>query len=105
MAEFIYSMVRPQSGGVGDKLILDDVTMSFFPRQDRCRGTERCGKSTILKIMAGLDIIAVERRSGASALSFGYTVGILMVEPELDEHQDQSRERRRASARPRRSTV
>jgi ATPase subunit of ABC transporter with duplicated ATPase domains len=55
MAEFIYSMVRA-SKAVGDKLILDDITMSFFPgAKIGVVGPNGAGKSTILKIMAGLD--------------------------------------------------
>ena len=55
MAEYIYSMVRARKA-VGDKLILDDVTMSFLPgAKIGMVGPNGAGKSTILKIMAGLD--------------------------------------------------
>ncbi|MEO7350180.1 MAG: energy-dependent translational throttle protein EttA [Terrimesophilobacter sp.] len=81
MAEFIYSMVRARKA-VGDKLILDDVTMSFFPgAKIGMVGPNGAGKSTILKIMAGLDVPS----NGEARLSPGYSVGILMQEPELDE--------------------
>ncbi|MDQ0645645.1 energy-dependent translational throttle protein EttA [Microbacterium murale] len=81
MAEYIYSMVRARKA-VGDKLILDDVTMSFLPgAKIGMVGPNGAGKSTILKIMAGLDIPS----NGEAKLSPGYTVGILMQEPELDE--------------------
>jgi ATP-binding cassette ChvD family protein len=81
MAEFIYTMVRARKA-VGDKLILDDVTMSFFPgAKIGMVGPNGAGKSTILKIMAGLDTPS----NGEAALSSGYTVGILMQEPVLDE--------------------
>jgi len=81
MAEFIYSMVRARKT-VGDKLILDDVTMSFIPgAKIGVVGPNGAGKSTILKIMAGLDTPS----NGDAKLSPGYTVGILMQEPELDE--------------------
>ena len=81
MAEFIYSMVRARKA-VGDKLILDDVTMSFLPgAKIGMVGPNGAGKSTILKIMAGLD----QPSNGEARLSPGYTVGILMQEPELDE--------------------
>ena len=81
MAEFIYTMVRARKS-VGDKLILDDVTMSFFPgAKIGMVGPNGAGKSTILKIMAGLDTPS----NGEAVLSAGYTVGILMQEPELDE--------------------
>lgn len=81
MAEYIYSMVRARKA-VGDKLILDDVTMSFFPgAKIGVVGPNGAGKSTILKIMAGLDTPS----NGEAKLTPGYTVGILMQEPELDE--------------------
>src|SRR3978361_414855 len=67
---------------LGDKVILDDVTMSFLPgAKIGMVGPNGAGKSTILKIMAGLDIPS----NGEAKLSAGYTVGILMQEPELDE--------------------
>jgi len=81
MAEFIYTMVKARKA-VGDKVILDDVTMSFFPgAKIGVVGPNGAGKSTILKIMAGLDTPS----NGEAKLSPGYTVGILMQEPELDE--------------------
>ncbi|KSU55372.1 energy-dependent translational throttle protein EttA [Microbacterium enclense] len=81
MAEYIYSMVRARKA-VGDKLILDDVTMSFLPgAKIGMVGPNGAGKSTILKIMAGLD----NPSNGEARLSPGFTVGILMQEPELDE--------------------
>ena len=74
-------MVRARKA-VGDKLILDDVTMSFFPgAKIGVVGPNGAGKSTILKIMAGLDTPS----NGEAKLSPGYSVGILMQEPELDE--------------------
>ncbi|WP_243225500.1 energy-dependent translational throttle protein EttA [Microbacterium sp. CIAB417] len=81
MAEYIYSMVRARKA-VGDKLILDDVTMAFLPgAKIGMVGPNGAGKSTILKIMAGLD----QPSNGEAKLSPGYSVGILMQEPELDE--------------------
>ncbi|WBU39048.1 energy-dependent translational throttle protein EttA [Homoserinibacter sp. YIM 151385] len=81
MAEFIYTMIRARKS-VGEKLILDDVTMSFYPgAKIGMVGPNGAGKSTILKIMAGLD----QPSNGEARLSDGYTVGILMQEPELDE--------------------
>jgi ATP-binding cassette ChvD family protein len=81
MAEFIYTMVRARKA-VGDKLILDDVTMSFYPgAKIGVVGPNGAGKSTILKIMAGLDTPS----NGEARLTPGYSVGILMQEPELDE--------------------
>ncbi|WP_374946666.1 energy-dependent translational throttle protein EttA [Agreia sp.] len=81
MAEYIYSMVRARKA-VGDKLILDDVTMAFLPgAKIGVVGPNGAGKSTILKIMAGLDTPS----NGEARLSPGFSVGILMQEPELDE--------------------
>ncbi len=81
MAEYIYQMVRARKA-VGDKLILDDVTMAFLPgAKIGMVGPNGAGKSTILKIMAGLD----QPSNGEAKLSPGFTVGILMQEPELDE--------------------
>jgi len=81
MAEYIYQMVRARKA-VGDKLILDDVTMSFLPgAKIGMVGPNGAGKSTILKIMAGLDTPS----NGEAKLSPGFSVGILMQEPELDE--------------------
>ena len=83
MAEYIYSMVRARKA-VGDKLILDDVTMAFLPgAKIGMVGPNGAGKSTILKIMAGLDTPS----NGEAKLTPGFTVGILMQEPELDENK------------------
>ncbi|MGV9197098.1 energy-dependent translational throttle protein EttA [Arcanobacterium canis] len=81
MAEFIYTMSRARKV-VGDKVILDDVSMSFFPgAKIGMVGPNGAGKSTILKIMAGLD----EPSNGEARLSPGYTMGILLQEPPLNE--------------------
>lgn len=81
MAEYIYSMVRARKA-VGDKLILDDVTMAFLPgAKIGMVGPNGAGKSTILKIMAGLDTPS----NGEAKLTPGFSVGILMQEPVLDE--------------------
>ncbi len=81
MAEFIYTMNKARKK-VGDKVILDDVTMSFYPgAKIGVVGPNGAGKSTILKIMAGLD----EPSNGEARLSPGYSVGILQQEPPLNE--------------------
>ncbi|MGO1421897.1 MAG: energy-dependent translational throttle protein EttA [Brachybacterium sp.] len=81
MAEFIYSMYKARKA-VGDKVILDDVSMSFYPgAKIGMVGPNGAGKSTILKIMAGLDTPS----NGEAKLSPGYSVGILLQEPPLDE--------------------
>ncbi len=81
MAEFIYTMTKARKA-LGDKVILDDVTMSFYPSAKiGMVGPNGAGKSTILKIMAGLD----QPSNGEARLSAGYSVGILQQEPPLNE--------------------
>ncbi len=83
MAEFIYTMTKARKAH-GDKVILDDVTMSFYPgAKIGVVGPNGAGKSTILKIMAGLD----QPSNGEARLSPGYTVGILLQEPPLNEEK------------------
>ncbi|GAB2907997.1 energy-dependent translational throttle protein EttA [Neomicrococcus lactis] len=83
MAEFIYTMTKARKA-VGDKVILDDVSMSFFPgAKIGVVGPNGAGKSTILKIMAGLDTPS----NGEARLSPGYSVGILLQEPPLNEEK------------------
>jgi ATP-binding cassette ChvD family protein len=81
LPEFIYTMKKARKA-VGDKVILDDVTMSFFPgAKIGVVGPNGAGKSTILRIMAGLDTPS----NGEAFLTPGFTVGILQQEPSLDE--------------------
>ncbi len=81
MAEFIYQMYKARKA-VGDKVILDDVTLSFYPgAKIGVVGPNGMGKSTLLKVMAGLEEVS----NGEARLSPGYTVGILQQEPSLDE--------------------
>jgi len=81
VAEFIYTMYKARKAH-GDKVILDDVTLSFMPgAKIGVVGPNGAGKSTVLKIMAGLE----HASNGEAKLSDGYTVGILMQEPELNE--------------------
>ena len=83
MAEYIYSMVRARKAH-GEKVILDDVTMSFLPgAKIGMVGPNGAGKSTILKIMAGLETAS----NGEARLSPGYTVGLLQQEPPLNEEK------------------
>ncbi|MBD2761218.1 energy-dependent translational throttle protein EttA [Kocuria sp. cx-455] len=83
MAEFIYTMSKARKK-VGDKVILDDVTMSFYPgAKIGVVGPNGAGKSTILKIMAGID----QPSNGEARLSPGYSVGILLQEPPLNEEK------------------
>ncbi len=81
MAEFIYTMKKARKAH-GDKVILDDVTLMFLPgAKIGVVGPNGAGKSTVLKIMAGLE----QPSNGEAFLSPGYSVGILMQEPILDE--------------------
>ncbi len=83
VAEFIYTMYKARKAH-GDKLILDDVSMSFYPgAKIGMVGPNGAGKSTILKIMAGLD----QPSNGEARLSPGYSVGILLQEPPLNEEK------------------
>jgi ATP-binding cassette ChvD family protein len=84
MAQYIYSMRKVRKAH-GDKVILDDVTLAFLPgAKIGVVGPNGAGKSSVLKIMAGLD----QPSNGDATLSPGYTVGILLQEPELDETKD-----------------
>ena len=84
MAEFIYTMQKARKAH-GDKVILDDVTMAFYPgAKIGVVGPNGAGKSTILKIMAGIE----EPSNGEARLSPGYSVGILLQEPPLNEDKD-----------------
>ena len=81
MPEFIYTMKKARKA-VGDKVILDDVTMSFYPgAKIGVVGPNGAGKSTILRIMAGLDTPS----NGEAFLTPGFSVGMLQQEPPLDE--------------------
>ena len=81
MAEFIYLMYKARKAH-GDKVILDDVTLSFYPgAKIGVVGPNGMGKSTLLKIMAGIEEVS----NGDARLTPGYSVGILQQEPPLDE--------------------
>lgn len=81
MAEFIYQMYKARKAH-GDKVILDDVTLSFYPgAKIGVVGPNGMGKSTLLKLMAGMEEVS----NGEARLTPGYTVGILQQEPPLDE--------------------
>ena len=81
MAEFIYTMKKARKAH-GEKVILDDVTLAFYPgAKIGVVGPNGAGKSTVLQIMAGLQTAS----NGEAFLTPGYTVGILMQEPVLDE--------------------
>ncbi|NMN99630.1 energy-dependent translational throttle protein EttA [Gordonia sp. TBRC 11910] len=83
MAEFIYTMKKVRKAH-GDKVILDDVTMSFYPgAKIGVVGPNGAGKSSILKIMAGID----QPSNGEAFLDPQATVGILLQEPPLNEEK------------------
>ena len=81
MAEFIYVLERARKAH-GDKVILDDVTLAFYPgAKIGVVGPNGMGKSTLLKIMAGMEEVS----NGEARLTPGYTVGLLQQEPPLIE--------------------
>lgn len=81
MAEFIYVLDKARKAH-GDKVILDDVTLAFLPgAKIGVVGPNGMGKSTLLKVMAGLEEVS----NGEARLSPGFTVGLLQQEPPLDE--------------------
>ncbi|HYB80256.1 MAG TPA: energy-dependent translational throttle protein EttA [Mycobacterium sp.] len=83
MAEFIYTMKKVRKA-YGDKVILDDVTLSFFPgAKIGVVGPNGAGKSSVLRIMAGLD----KPNNGEAFLATGATVGILQQEPPLNDEK------------------
>ena len=83
MAEFIYTMKKVRKAH-GDKVILDDVTLSFFPgAKIGVVGPNGAGKSSVLRIMAGLD----KPNNGEAFLATDATVGILQQEPPLNEEK------------------
>ncbi|SHN26990.1 energy-dependent translational throttle protein EttA [Cryptosporangium aurantiacum] len=81
MAQYIYTMRKVRKAH-GDKVILDDVTLSFLPgAKIGVVGPNGAGKSTVLKIMAGLE----HASNGDALLAPEATVGILLQEPPLNE--------------------
>jgi ATP-binding cassette ChvD family protein len=81
MAEFIYTMRKVRKAH-GDKVILDDVTLSFLPgAKIGVVGPNGAGKSSVLRIMAGMD----QPNNGDAFLTPGFSVGILEQEPKLTE--------------------
>ena len=81
MAEFIYTLYKARKAH-GDKVVLDDVTLSFLPgAKIGVVGPNGAGKSSLLKIMSGLDDVS----NGEAKLMEGFSVGFLQQEPKLDE--------------------
>ena len=84
MAEFIYTMKKARKAH-GDKVILDDVTLMFYPgAKIGVVGPNGAGKSTVLQIMAGIQ----QPSNGEAFLTPGYSVGILLQEPPLNEEKN-----------------
>jgi ATP-binding cassette ChvD family protein len=81
MAEYIFTFQRVRKAH-GDKVILDDVTMSFLPgAKIGVLGPNGMGKSTLLRMMAGIE----QPSNGDARLMPGYSVGLLAQEPPLNE--------------------
>ncbi|GAB3861035.1 energy-dependent translational throttle protein EttA [Dactylosporangium cerinum] len=81
MAQYIYVLEKARKAH-GDKVVLDNVTLSFLPgAKIGVVGPNGAGKSSLLKIMAGLD----KPSNGEARLMPGYTVGMLLQEPPLNE--------------------
>jgi ATP-binding cassette ChvD family protein len=84
VAQYIYTMVRARKAH-GDKVILDNVTLSFLPgAKIGVVGPNGAGKSTVLQIMAGMQ----QPSNGEASLAPDATVGILLQEPPLNEKLD-----------------
>jgi ATPase subunit of ABC transporter with duplicated ATPase domains len=84
VAQYIYTLEKARKAH-GDKVVLDDVTLSFLPgAKIGVVGPNGAGKSSLLRIMAGLD----RPSNGEARLMPGYTVGMLAQEPPLNEDKD-----------------
>ncbi|GAA5021809.1 energy-dependent translational throttle protein EttA [Actinopolymorpha pittospori] len=84
MPEYIYTM-RGVRKSLGDKVVLDNVTLSFLPgAKIGVVGPNGTGKSTLLKIMAGME----QPSNGDVLLAPGSTVGMLQQEPPLSEDKN-----------------
>jgi len=85
VAEFIYTMHKVSRFYPPDREVLKDVSISFFPgAKIGVIGHNGSGKSSLLKIMAGVD----DEYTGQARLSPGYSVGYLSQEPQLDPSKD-----------------
>jgi ATP-binding cassette ChvD family protein len=85
VAEFIFTMQKVSRYYPPDREVLKDVSISFFPgAKIGVIGHNGSGKSSLLKIMAGVD----DEYTGQARLSPGYSVGYLSQEPQLDPTKD-----------------
>jgi energy-dependent translational throttle protein EttA len=83
--EYIYSMYKVSRVHPPDKTVLKDISLSFFHgAKIGVLGYNGAGKSSLLRIMAGVD---TEFR-GEAQLADGATVGMLEQEPHLDPEKD-----------------
>jgi ATP-binding cassette ChvD family protein len=84
-SQYIFTMHRLSKTHPPDKTVLDDVTLAFYPgAKIGVLGYNGAGKSSLLRIMAGVD----QEYRGEAALAPGATVGMLEQEPHLDESKD-----------------
>ena len=83
--EFIYTCYKLARHYPPDRTVLENISLSFYPgAKIGVIGSNGAGKSSLLKIMAGLD----DGYSGEARLTPGFTVGYLAQEPELDPDKD-----------------
>ena len=83
--EFIYTCYKLARHYPPDRTVLENISLSFYPgAKIGVIGSNGSGKSSLLRIMAGLD----DGYSGEARLMPGFTVGYLAQEPELDPNKD-----------------
>lgn len=83
--EFIYTCYKLARHYPPDRTVLENISLSFYPgAKIGVIGSNGSGKSSLLRIMAGLD----DGYSGEARLTPGFTVGYLAQEPELDPNKD-----------------
>lgn len=83
--EFIYTCYKLARHYPPDRTVLENISLSFYPgAKIGVIGSNGSGKSSLLRIMAGLD----DGYSGEARLTPGFTVGYLAQEPELDPAKD-----------------
>ena len=100
--EFIYTCHKLKRVHPPDKTVLENISLSFYPgAKIGVLGSNGAGKSSLLKIMAGLD----DGYSGEARLTPGFTVGYLQQEPQLDPTKDVRATSWKASPRSSRSST